>query len=143
MAESPRLPNDKQRLAIIGRTGSGKTVAALWHLSKRSIDVKPWLVFDFKGDEHINAIEGATHSSLDLKLTAKSKGLYIVHPLPHETKEVESLMWRLWERGNVGVYVDEGYMIDNGNKAYKAILTQGRSKRIPVITLTQRPVLCS
>lgn len=137
----PRLPGPKDRLSIIGTTGSGKTVAALWHLSRTNLETMPWVTVDFKGDENIGAIEGAEHVELDHRLTSKSKGLYVVHPLPQDKEALEQLMWRLWERGNVGLYLDEAYMADN--EAFQAILTQGRSKRIPVIALTQRPVWCS
>lgn len=140
-ANTPRLPGEKHRLAIIGRTGSGKTVDALWHLSRKNIDEKPWIAVDFKGDENINAIENAQHVGLDFTLSNKSKGLYVVHPVPSQTDLLEQLMWRIWERGDAGLYLDEAYMADN--KAFEAILTQGRSKRIPVITLTQRPVWCN
>jgi hypothetical protein len=138
----PRLPGAKHRLAIIGRTGSGKTVAALWHLSQRNIDAVPWIIVDFKGDENINSIENAQHVGMDIELSAKSKGLYIVHPLPGDEEHLEHLLWKIWERGNTGLYVDEAYMVDK-SKGFQAILTQGRSKRIPVIALAQRPVWCS
>ena len=44
-------------------------------------------------------------------------------------------MWEIWKRGGIGVYVDEGYMVGNNNPAFRAILTQGRSKEIPAIVL--------
>lgn len=49
------------------------------------------------------------------------------------------MMWEIWERENIGVYIDEGYMIPSRSPSFQAILTQGRSKKIPVIMLTQRP----
>ena len=65
-------------------------------------------------------------------------GVYIVHPRPDE--DTEPLLWQVWERGGIGVYIDEGYMVGDRNAAFRAILTQGRSKQIPVIVLSQRPV---
>lgn len=144
MPEKVRLPNETQRLAVIGRTGSGKTVAALWHLSRRNLQARPWIVYDYKTDEHINAIERAQHVDTDFVPKGRDKGVFIVHPLPEQDDEaVANQMWALWRRGNVGVYIDEGYMIDSKNKAFKALLTQGRSKRIPMIVLSQRPVWLS
>jgi hypothetical protein len=133
------FPNDTQRLSIVGATGSGKTHAALWHLSRRNYDSKPWIVYDFKYDDLINSIEG----TIDLgvyELPPDKPGLYIVHPHPGEVEAVEQQLWQVWERGNIGVYIDEGYMIGQNSKAFRAILTQGRSKRIPMIILSQRPV---
>lgn len=141
MSEKPRLPKSSDRLTNIGRTGTGKTVAALWHLSRRNLKREPWVAIDTKGDDHINAIENARHVSLDFTPDEKSKGLYVVHPLPNETEALDVFLWRLWARGDIGIFVDEGYMCDT--EAFQAILTQGRSKGIPVFTNTQRPVWCS
>ena len=133
-----RLPADDNRHAIIGRTGSGKTVAALWHLSIRNFDQMPWLIYNFKYDANIDAIPHAEHIGVDEVPTGN--GVYIVHPMPNETAEVEAQMWEVWKRGNTGIYVDEGYMVAKNNQAFRALLTQGRSKRIPMIILSQRPV---
>lgn len=139
---SVRFPNNKQRLTIVGRTGSGKTVAANWHLSTRDFDVRPWVIYDFKGDQLINSIDRAEYVDTDFVPGKKHKGLFIVQPLPHELEQVDAQLWKIWERENVGVYVDEGYMFNEGNrpiKSYETLLVQGRSKRIPMISLSQRP----
>lgn len=141
MTKVPKLPNDSQRLAIIGRTGTGKTQAAVWHLSRRNFNRMPWIVFDFKGDELINSINRAVHLSLSDPLPTKP-GIYIVHPRPDQDEELEKYLWKIWERENIGVYVDEGYMM-NRSGAFNTLLTQGRSKRIPMIVLSQRPVWLS
>lgn len=133
------FPNDTQRLAIVGATGSGKTHAAMWHFSKRDFDIKPWIVYDFKYDELINGIEGATHIKVDAPIP-RDPGIYIVHPHPGETDLVDQQMWAIWEHENVGVYIDEGYMLGQNSKGFRALLTQGRSKHIPMIVLSQRPV---
>lgn len=133
-----RFPGDKDRHAIIGTTGSGKTQAALWHLSGRDFHVMPWVIYNYKGEESIDAIQGARH--IDLDEMPETPGIYIAHPLPHQTEEVERHMWRIWEQGKIGVYIDEGYMVGRTNPAFRALLTQGRSKYIPMIVLSQRPV---
>jgi len=130
------LPNDTQRLAIVGRTGSGKTQAAVWHLSNRSFNKKPWIIYDFKYDKLINEIKGLQEITLD-EIPTKP-GLYIVHPLPDDQEKVEAHLWAVWAKENIGVFIDEGYMIGN-SKAFRALLTQGRSKHIPMIILSQRP----
>lgn len=135
--EIPRFPDDTQRHAIFGATGSGKTQAAIWHLSRRNWHKMPWLIYNWKGDESIDSIPGAVEIGLDE--VPNGNGIYIVKPMPHEEDEVEAQMWKIWERGNTGIFVDEGYMIPRNQKAFRAILTQGRSKRIPLITLAQRP----
>lgn len=135
------LPNDTERLAIIGRTGTGKTVAAVWHLSLRDYDLMPWIIFNFKADELLDSIRPVTEIGLADKPPTKP-GLYIVRPQPHEQDELDAFLWKVWANGDTGLYFDEGYMVGN-SKAFQAILTQGRSKHIPCIVLTQRPVWIS
>ncbi len=133
-----RLPADDERITIIGSTGSGKTTAGLWQLSMRDWKRKPWVILDFKGDRLVNDIPGAKYLKLGDKIP-KKPGIYIAQPLPDQVEEVETLLWKIWNAGKTGLFVDEGYMLDK-SKAYRALLTQGRSKRIPIVTLVQRPV---
>lgn len=133
-----RLPDRSHRLAVIGRTGSGKTQAAAWFLSQMPIEHMPWVVLDYKGDALLNDIRAR-----ELPVGApppKKPGVYIVHPL-HGTDDdaITALMWGIHKQGNTGLYLDEGYMIGDENPAFRALLTQGRSKNIPMITLSQRP----
>ena len=135
-----RLPNSKQRIAIVGRTGSGKTVAALWHLSNANFDAMPWVVVDFKTDENINAIDGVEY--IGTQDNPKRPGIYVIQPHPSDPTFGDFLE-RIWQRENTGVYVDEGFMMGENSKVenrFITLLTQGRSKHIPMIVLSQRPV---
>lgn len=132
------LPDSSQRLAIVGATGSGKTQAALWHLSMRDIDTRPWIAYNFKTDKSIDAIPHA--KDIDLDEVPLKPGVYVLHPHPSQMDEVEAHMWAIWEKQGIGVYVDEGYMVGDRNPAFRALLTQGRSREIPIIVLSQRPV---
>lgn len=134
-----RLPSDTQRLVIVGRTGSGKTQAGLWHLSNQNWKQMPWIIFDWKRDKLVSDIAIAQRIELDKVPT--EPGIYVVSPLPDD--DVEPFLWAVWQRENVGLYIDEGYMLASGKQyspAFRAIQTQGRSKHIPTITLSQRPV---
>jgi hypothetical protein len=136
-----RLPDDSEQLAIVGMNGSGKTVAGVWHLAQRSWDRMPWFVLNFKSDELINEIADEFGKNIDLtdKLP-KKPGLYVIDVLPESEEEMEKFFQALWSRGKNGLYTDEGYMIKNRSKWFRAILTQGRAKKVPTITLSQRPV---
>ena len=131
-----RFPNNQQRLVVIGRTGSGKTTGAAWHLAQRDFVRFRWIIFDFKRDALLNSI-GA--EPIKLGEMPKKSGLYIVQPAPNDQEGVEKYLWDIWAKENTGVFIDEGYMIGNNSEALRALLTQGRSKRIPMIVLTQRP----
>jgi hypothetical protein len=132
-----RLPGKRDRITIVGRTGGGKTQAALWHLSHSNFDVKPWIIFDYKLEDAINSIEGAEH--IDVGYIPKHPGIYVTHPLPSQWREVDNYLMGIWERENIGLYCDEGYMMGE-TAGFLSCLTQGRSKRIPMIILAQRPV---
>lgn len=135
-----RLPTNQQRIAVVGRTGSGKTIAGLWHLSKMPLEEMPFTIFDFKIDEHIAQIEKAI--KIEVGEVPSKPGVYVVQPHPSQIEEVNSHIWKIWEKGHHGIMADEGFLIPNPGKenAFDAVLTQGRSLRIPVICLSQRPV---
>lgn len=131
------LPNRTQRICIMGHTGCGKTQQGVFALaSLPSLETTPNVIIDYKGDDLINAIP--YRQELSLGDTPKTPGVHIVHPRPDEEEHTEKFLWRIWERGNTGVFVDEASMMPKGG-AFQALLRQGRSKRIPMINLTQRP----
>lgn len=134
-----RLPTNRQRVAIIGRTGSGKTVFGAWILSRAPFDKQPYIIVDYKGDDLLNSI--ARVPELRVGEIPKQPGLYIVHPRVDEEIEVNDWLWKIWAHEQIGLYFDEGYNVPSPLKrnAFASILTQGRSKRIPAIILTQRP----
>lgn len=136
------LPNSTQRTAILGRTGSGKTQSAVWLLSLADFNKRPWIVVDYKHDKLIKSIPKISTIDFKTARVPKEPGLYRISPKPGEDEDVEMFLWAIWERGHTGLYIDEGYMIPN-IEAFQAILTQGRSKHIPAIILSQRPVWMS
>lgn len=137
-----KLPNDDQHALIIGRNGSGKTRAGIWQLGYRSWSRgMPWIIFDAKGDDLI-----AQLPAIEIPITGPAPtkpGLYVVRPLTHQYSEIEAMLWRIYENQNTGIFADEGYSFNARqgvvNNAYRAILTRGRSRRTPTITLSQRP----
>jgi len=141
-----RLPAADNRLAIVGSTGSGKTVAGIWHLSQQDWSNKkagrPWTIFDFKGDKLIARLPAE-----EISITApppKKPGLYVVRPIPQRDDDyVTEYLWKVWAQEEAGIYIDEGYMLGNRNPALNACLTQGRSKRVQMIILSQRPAWMS
>lgn len=135
-----RLPGASDRTTIIGPTGSGKTHAAIWHLSHANFTVKPWVIVDPKREELISQIDGAQY--IDYGEVPKYPGLYVVNPIPSDAPLVDQMLVSIWDQENIGVWIDEGLMFGTGD-GIDALFTQGRSKKIPMIMLMQRPVWVS
>jgi hypothetical protein len=139
-----RLPRNDEHTTIVGKNGSGKTQFGAWLLSMRNLKNERWIIYDSKGDELLNSLENTRELGFHEQPT--KPGLYVVHTRPDLQDDWEQSLWRVYHAENTGVYLDEGYMVPdggttgNGPTAYRTLLTQGRSKRIPIITLTQRPV---
>jgi hypothetical protein len=141
VSEKPafELPRDDEHTTIVGRNGTGKTQFGAWLLSAQDLKAKPWVILDYKGEELLNSIPRIRQ--IDFKDAPKHPGLYILKSRPDLEDDTENWLWKIWEKENTGVFIDEGYMLPEIRKgAFSALLTQGRSKRTPVITLSQRPV---
>lgn len=136
-----RTPTVKDRVANIGRTGSGKTHKALWDLSHADLEHYPYYIVNYKRDELLNSIPRV--KDVALGDTPDEPGLYQVHPRPEvDDSAVENWLWKIHAKGNRGILFDEAYNVpDKG--ALRSILTQGRTLHIPVLANTQRPAWVS
>lgn len=134
------FPDDSHRHAIVGTTGSGKTTFGLWCLSRRSYDAMPWIILDAKHDSVIARIPRLTQIRVDQKPPVR-RGLYVARPTVAEFDDgvVSAFLYDIWRNEHTGIFIDEGYAFNRFDKALKTVLTQGRSKHIPVISLSQKP----
>ena len=135
-----RLPGPRDRITIIGPTGSGKTHAAMWHLANASFTSRPFVVIDPKREELVAQIDGAEY--IEVGEVPKYHGIYVCQPIPSDGPLVDKMLLDIWERENVGIWFDEGLMFGTGD-GIDACFTQGRSKQIPMIMLKQRPIWVS
>lgn len=135
------LPGAADRTVIIGQTGSGKTIQGAWLLSKQRFDKRPWVALDFKGEELWDRVGDPPMRPLKVGAMPGKRGLYRMDVHPGQEDELEAWLWKIWDRGNVGIFVDEVSLVPQKD-AFKAVLRQGRTKLIPVIACTQRPVDC-
>lgn len=138
------FPNDSQHHAIMGFNGTGKTLFGLHCLARRSYTTKPWIVIDFKREHVIGRIPGIEEIDVNAAVP-RQRGLYVVRPTVADVDDgaVTAMLYRIWERERTGVFLDEGYMLKAQDRGLRTILTQGRSKRTPIIALSQRPAWVS
>lgn len=136
------FPALDEHTTIVGRNGCGKTQLGCMLLAKRDLRKERWIALDFKGDELLNSIDNAQF--IDGSKIPKHPGLYIKQFRRSGADEINNFLWNIWDHEDTGLYIDEGYMVPQGDDgAYKGLLTTGRSKRTPVITISQRPVRIS
>lgn len=135
------LPKLDNRLTVLGSTGSGKTTGGLYIFGSAygpHFATMPFVMIDFKIDNLIYDI-----GAVEIPLSGgppKEPGLYVVRPLPGEDEFLSVFFRKCWEQENIGIFVDEGTMLPARCKWVRACLTQGRSKHIPMVILSQRPV---
>lgn len=139
-----RFPGPDSRTAVLGMTGTGKSVFGCWLLSHGYYDRMPTLIVDHKRDpdEIFNQVNPRCITDIDPgDRVPKRPGLYLVQPLPDTDDELMDRTFRdLWQRGNICLYVDEGHLVDARAPIFNHMLVTGRAKQIQMIVCSQRPV---
>lgn len=144
MPDPIRTPDNSQHIAIAGRQGSGKTWAAIAMLAQRDLDSFPFVIIDHKkedgkggGPEGVASINAEPFNPNSHFLP--SRGLHIIHAKPDgsDREDIETFLQRAFERGKTGIFVDEGHLL-GFSKAIRMILVAGRSKRVPLMWVSQR-----
>jgi len=149
LANKVNFPQDDNRTLVLGRTGSGKSVFAIWLLSSRSFHSKPWIIFDSKNaanDVLMNGLEDLGVPEIDIKKRPPVKpGLYIARPKIEDPVSTNRFLMDCWRQEETGLFFDEGFAIPQHRpfNAFDYIMIQGRSKNVPVIACYQRPRLLS
>jgi hypothetical protein len=144
-------PDNTKRTIILGRTGSGKSVGGLNLLASQNWDKQPWTILDFKGEDLVRKIWKNNERALKVispdDAPPKKPGLYLMPLRPVlDDAALERWLMQVYSRANGqtkrghGLFIDEGFAMPSNGVALDLIFTQGRSKKIPVIALYQRPV---
>jgi DNA helicase HerA-like ATPase len=132
------FPSITEKVLVVGSTGSGKSTLGLWMLKHAPFHRMPYVMVDYKREDAIKMIDRARQ--IDFTEIPRHPGLYVIRPMPDvDDDRMSGWLYGVWNRGNTGLFFDEGMMVPKSG-ALQAIYTQGRSKRIPAITLSQRPV---
>jgi hypothetical protein len=144
---TPTFPALTEHVAIAGRTGTGKTVAAMDMLSRRVGPTKitkglpfPWVIIDQKQDEKLGMIPHE-RMSVNARILPDS-GVHLVRPKLDGSDKgaVEDLLRRIFERKKCGVYVDEGHL-HGVSPAIRMFMIAGRSRYCPIMWTSQRASL--
>ena len=112
-------------------------------LSLRRWDHMPWVLLNFKDDALLNEIPGVRElEGLTLPAPRKMRsGLWMARPDVDDFEGTEALMAEMWRRTHMGLYIDEALPLSAPrHPALRRILTQGRSRKLPVVAGSQRPV---
>lgn len=130
-----------ERVAIVGKTGSGKTYFAKALLSQypRVIVIDPKGTFNSEGYERWTKktpkLLADAHKDFHIRIPA------ITADKPEEA--YEEIFQTVYENGvNTLIYIDELYGVissANGGKWLRALMTRGREFNLSVMVATQRP----
>lgn len=131
-----RLPGVDERITINGRTGSGKSVFGAWLLSRAPFHKMPYVIVDLKGDDLLNGIDRAKDIGFEVP---KHPGVYRLRAEVGDDDGMNGWLTRVLARGSCGIHIDEGYLLPARSLPFQRVLAVGRSRRVPVVTLTQRP----
>lgn len=127
-----------ERVALVGKTGSGKTTLALY-LTK---SLSRLVVFDPKGTLWVPEWRLEDWSKEGLQRLAEGESVRLRIPAPLNNNW-EPYFTEIFSIGNCVVYIDEVYgIVPPGAKPgamFTAMYTRGRELNIGVIAATQRP----
>lgn len=129
---------------MVGKTGSGKSTFAAWLLSRSNLR-KPWIILDYKRETLFDRLIKTYRINVQSKTFHRPKrGMEVLRPRPQmDNDEIEDVLWKMWDKGRCGIFIDEALHLPSASKALVNILAQGRSKNIQVICCSQRPYYVS
>ena len=137
LRDTPVEWNPGEHVAVIGRTGTGKT-----YLMSRLVGWRQFVaIFRTKADDiKFPGFQTVTdHKALN---DVYKQRLLIVPEYRRQASIGAATFETIWKRGGWTIFLDELFYVHRlGLGAYvDMLLTQGRSKRISVVTGMQRPV---
>jgi len=154
MALAKLSPND--RIAIVGKTGSGKTQLAIIIASYFAQQLhSPWQVWwiDTKGDDTDIAklrdwgfVNGASDKDIQRVGGLRNALYFKIEPVGglSTIDLAQSKIDEAYSRGNVIIVIDEYTQVVPSNRnpgyALRDVFSRGRGKKVGLIGLTQEPV---
>lgn len=132
------------RLAVFGRSGSGKSYLQKWHMFRSRMR---WVVLDTKHDSGYSAMKPLA-GLIGMGKLAKvwqDQQIVVVRPKPNENKMefLDAYLAELHDAfDNFGTCIDEAYQVSNANNpgaGMIGLITRGRDRKQSVIIGSQRP----
>ena len=127
-----------KRMAIAGKTGSGKTTLGAYVLAHSP---GSWIVLDQKHDDLLGRMGKIVEREEDIDKSLKENRIVVFRPPPGFPVD-EWLCDMSEDYRQLGFFIDELYYLGNSSQpgpGLTAILTRGRSRRQSFIGCTQRP----
>lgn len=133
-----------QRVAVFGRSGSGKSYWTRWLMLRSRMS---WIVLDTKHDPGFDAmrlVNGLPNPDRLLRLWGESR-IIVARPKPQENSPrfLDAYLGALHESyDGFGVCIDEVYQFALGSKpgpGLTGLVTRGRARKQSVIMGSQRP----
>jgi len=147
----PGVIKSNERLAVLGKTGSGKTT---WALKRVWEPLSSVVFYDWK-NQHAADLNAPVVESLEEVREALfaekpehrvEKLVYVPDPFEKSTEKFDQLCELVWRKGNTHLIADElkgVYQEGGGVKPitdhHDAIMTRGRARGIGMTNLSQRP----
>jgi energy-coupling factor transporter ATP-binding protein EcfA2 len=141
MSENKRLIYPNQRLLLAGKTGSGKT----WLAERLTGSLNRLIVLDGKATlGHWKLKEPGFIDWIQFLDRGQPGRFRVLPPITdHMADWYDEIFERLYDAGNLTLYIDEGYAVSMGSghfsKWLNALYTRGRERGIGVWAATQRP----
>ena len=130
-----------EHIAVIGTTGTGKT-----YLMSRLADMRKYVVMlRTKPDD--NKFRGFTRATSDKAMSSVYARKLLIEPAYDAQSSIGFAVFETaWKQGRWTVFLDELYYISvelGLQNSVNKLLTQGRSKRLSIVTGMQRPAWIS
>ena len=145
---APFIPDQGERMLIVGQTGMGKTALVTWILQR--IPVAPIFIYDTKIEPKFTKLPASkvavTVEDAQALVDDETVDYIVVRPpdeILGEPKLLDDYLWYHYQNFHgCPAYIDEGVTFMRGDRALRGMLSlmqRGRSKGITTIVSSQRP----
>ena len=136
-----KLATDSEHVVITGTNGSGKSHEALYQLSQRSFDTRPWVIVNFKRGDLVDQVPVTARMTVH-DAPPTDPGLYVADARWEDGQRggaLDRFLMKCLDQGRIGIFIDEGQMLTPPHYGLRSVLTRGRHPEVCLMFITQRP----